>query len=165
MRYFGKRAAAVGGAIGGPSVSPSKSGKASPLTKSEYELMAEFRYTLRRFLRFSEEGVKRAGLTPKQYQALLAIKGFPGRERVTVGEFAERLQIRHNSAVGLADRLAAQGLLAREQADGDRRQVMLALTARGSALLERLAAMHRAELRRLGPELSAVLVRLSSNLE
>jgi DNA-binding MarR family transcriptional regulator len=135
------------------------------MMKAEYETMAEFRYALRRFLRFSEEGVKRAGLTPRQYQALLAIKGFPGRERVTVGEFAERLLIRHHSAVGLADRLVAQDLVAREPSDEDRRQVLLALTPRGAALLEELAVLHRAELRRLGPQLRDVLGRLSEDLE
>ena len=143
----------------------SKTGRKSPLSKAEYEMMAEFRYALRRFLRFSEEGIKQEGLTPRQYQALLAIKGFPGRERVTVGEFAERLQILHNSAVGLVDRLAALGLLAREQADGDRRQVLLSLTADGAALLERLAVTHREELRRLGPEMISVFRRLTAEME
>jgi DNA-binding MarR family transcriptional regulator len=146
-------------------VPQTKTGTKTRLSKSDYETMAEFRYALRRFLRFSEDGVKRAGLTARQYQALLAIKGFPGRERVTVSEFAERLQIRHHSAVELADRLAAQGMLAREQAGEDRRQVHLSLTPRGSALLERLAGLHRDELRRLAPDLIAVFSRLSADLE
>jgi DNA-binding MarR family transcriptional regulator len=135
------------------------------MNKSDYETMAAFRYALRRFLRFSEEGAKRVGLTPRQHQALLAIKGYPGRESVTVGELAERLQVRHHSAVGLADRLAAQGLLTRDQGDPDRRQVLLSLTPRGAELLERLAVVHRDELRRLGPEIVAALGRISDDAD
>jgi DNA-binding MarR family transcriptional regulator len=123
--------------------------------------MARFRYALRRFLRFSEDGAKRVGLTPRQYQALLAIKGFPGRENVTIGELAERLQVVHHSAVGLVDRLAMRGLVTRDQGEGDRRQVHLSLTAHGAELLERLAVIHRDELRRLGPEIISALERLA----
>ena len=81
------------------------------VTKAEYESMAAVRYALRRFLRFSEDGAKAVGLTPQQHQALLAIKGYPARDSVTVGELAERLQVRHHSAVGLVDRLEALGLV------------------------------------------------------
>jgi DNA-binding MarR family transcriptional regulator len=125
--------------------------------------MAAFRYSLRRFLHFSEEGAKSVGLTPRQYQALLTIKGFPGRDRVTVGEFAERLHILHHSAVGLADRLAAQDLVAREQGGADRRQVLLSLTSKGAEVLERLAMIHRDELRRLGPEIISALEKLGDD--
>jgi DNA-binding MarR family transcriptional regulator len=79
------------------------------LLKSQYETLAAFRYALRRFIRFSEGAAQAAGLTAQQYQALLAIKGFPARDKVTVGELAERLQLRHQSAVGLIDRLVAPG--------------------------------------------------------
>ena len=131
------------------------------LSKAEYELLASFRYALRQFLRFSEEAARAADIEPRQHQALLAIKGFPGRDWVTIGELAERLQIRHHSAVGLVDRLVANGLLAREPASDDRRQVHIALTSRGEALLDRLAAAHKAELLRLEPELKELLRRLS----
>jgi DNA-binding MarR family transcriptional regulator len=131
------------------------------MTKAEYETLATFRYALRRFLRFSEIEVEAVGLTPQQYQALLAIKGFPGRDVVAIGELAERLQIRHHSAVGLVDRLALQGLVVREQAPDDKRQVLVSLTPHGAGLLEKLAVMHREELRRIGPELNEVLERLA----
>jgi DNA-binding MarR family transcriptional regulator len=91
---------------------------------------------------------------------LLAIKGFPRRERVTVGGLAERLQIRHQSAVGLANRLAANKLVSRETNAGDRRRVNLALTARGEIVLEKLSAAHRAQLRQIGPEIEMLLRRL-----
>jgi DNA-binding MarR family transcriptional regulator len=81
-----------------------------PVSKAEYEILAEFRYALRQFVAFSEAEAKVVGLSPRQHQALLAIRGFPGRDVVTVGELAERLHIRPNSAVGLVDRLAADGL-------------------------------------------------------
>ena len=135
------------------------------MTKADYEMLAEFRYALRRFLRFSEERVRSAGVTPQQYLALLAIKGFPGRDSVSIGELAERLQVRHHSAVGLVDRLASQGLVARGQAAEDRRQVLISLTPRGAEVLERLAAMHRDELRRIGPALNELFGRLSSEGE
>ncbi len=131
------------------------------ISKVEYEALAKFRYTLRRFLHFSEKAAEQAGLTPQQHQALLAIKGFPGREQITIGELAERLQIRHHSAVGLADRLERQGLIRRVQAQDDRRQVLISLTGNGTNLLEKLSATHREELRRLGPQLHSLLGHIS----
>lgn len=134
---------------------------ARKFTKAQYEQIAAFRFALRQFLRFSEEAAHEAGLTPQQHQALLAIKGFPSRDHVTVGELAERLQIQHHSAVGLADRLVAERLIQREQSQEDRRQVILHLTARGEELLDKLTEVHREELRRIGPDLGALLEKLS----
>jgi DNA-binding MarR family transcriptional regulator len=130
------------------------------ISKADYETLAAFRYALRQFLRFSEEAAETVGLTPQQHQALLAIRGFPGREHVTIGELAERLQIRHHSAVGLVDRLVAQKLVAREPADSDRRQVYVTLTPGGLSALEQLSAVHRAELRRIGPQIRQLLAQL-----
>src|SRR5689334_23499716 len=135
------------------------------LSKAEYELLATFRYALRQFLRFSEEAARAAGIEPQQHQALLAIKGFPERDQITISELADRLQIRHHSAVGLVDRLVAHELLAREPAVGDRRQVYVHLTERGEGLLEQLTMAHQQELRRLGPELRALLGRLSEGVD
>ncbi len=135
------------------------------LNKAEYQLLAAFRYTLRRFLRFSEESARAVGIEPQQHQALLAIKGFPERERMTIGELAERLQIKHHSAVELADRLVSNGLAARELDSADRRQVYLTLTQQGEAVLRQLTTAHREELRRLGPELHVLLSRLSDGTE
>lgn len=131
------------------------------VTREQYETLAAFRYALRLFLRFSEDAAKAVGLTPQQHQALLAIKGFPGRASMTVGELAERLQIRHHSAVGLIDRLTAVKLLARRPSAGDRRQVDLVLTDRGEELLEKLSAAHQAQLERIGPQMAELLNRLS----
>jgi len=135
------------------------------IRKSEYQALAEFRYALRQFLRFSAEAAESVGLTAKQHQALLAIQGFPGRERITISELAERLQIRHHSAVGLVDRLSAQGLLVRERSTEDRRQVHIRLTTKGIKVLERLSTAHREELRRIEPQLRRLLRHLSFNVK
>jgi DNA-binding MarR family transcriptional regulator len=135
------------------------------LSKAQYELLASFRFALRRFLRFSEDAAQASGLTPQQHQALLAIKGFPGRDRVTVGELAERLQIAHHSAVGLIDRLADEKLVVRETSEEDRRKVFIALTKRGEGVLETLSSAHREQLRRLSPEIGALLERLGESEE
>jgi DNA-binding MarR family transcriptional regulator len=132
------------------------------LTKADYELLAEFRWSLRQFLRFSERAARTAGITPQQHQALLAIKGFPGRDRVLIGELAERLQLLHHSAVGLADRLAQGGYIRRELDQADRRRVYLALTTKGEAVLELLSAAHRQQLHQLSPQLRRVLKGLRS---
>jgi DNA-binding MarR family transcriptional regulator len=132
-----------------------------PISKDQYENLATFRYALRQFLRFSEEAVLAVGLTPQQHQALLAIKGFPGRETVTIGELAERLQIKHHSAVGLVDRLVSQSLVMRQPATDDRRQVFLCITPHGTRLLERLTVAHKTELRRVGPILKQLLEHLA----
>src|SRR5580765_6032649 len=127
--------------------------KIKQLSKRQHERLAAFRYALRRFLHFSEEAAQSAGLTPQQHQALLVIKGYPGRECVTVGELAERLQIRHHSTVELVDRLAAQNLVVRSTSAKDRRLVLVQLTRGGDEVLERLSAAHTEQLKTLGPEL------------
>jgi DNA-binding MarR family transcriptional regulator len=131
------------------------------ITKEHYETLAEFRYALRKFLRFSEDAARSAGLTPRHHQAILAIKGFPGRDQVSIGELAERLQIKHHSAVGLVDRLVAEKFVRRVHDENDRRQVNLTLTRQGEAVLEKLSAMHREELKRIAIELNRLLTRLN----
>lgn len=131
------------------------------LAKAEYETLAAFRYTLRHFLDFSRAAAEAAGLTAQQHQALLAIKGYPGREVISVGELAERLAIRHNSSVELIDRLAGQGLIERRHDAADRRLVLLALTPKAESLLATLSAAHRDELRRLRPALTDLLAQLA----
>jgi DNA-binding MarR family transcriptional regulator len=127
------------------------------LDPAEYQKLAEFRYALRRFLSFSESAAAGVGLAAQQYQALLAIKGRGGDDSVTINELAHLLLIKHNSAVGLVDRLEAEGLVKRSVDADDRRKVNLRLTARGSRIFERLATAHREELRRIGPELAEFL--------
>jgi DNA-binding MarR family transcriptional regulator len=131
------------------------------LSKSQYEMLAAFRHALRQFLHFSEQAAHAAGVTPQQHQALLAIKGFPGRDEVTVGELAERLQLRHHSAVGLTDRLVAENLVTRTPSDRDRRRVFVRLTPHGEEVLESLASAHSKQLKRIGPHLNRLLQQFS----
>lgn len=126
-------------------------------SKRDYEVLAEFRYLLREFFRFSENAAQIAGLTPQQHQALLAIKGFPGRDYITVGELANRLQIRHHSAVGLANRLAKERLVVRKRNPEDQREVYLKVTRAGEKILETLSSAHRAELRRIARQIDLLL--------
>jgi DNA-binding MarR family transcriptional regulator len=125
-----------------------------PLTKEDFEALARFRFAIRRYLRSSEEIVRGHGVTPQQYQLLLALKGFPGREWATVRELAERLQLRHHSVVELVNRAQEQGLVQRTAHPDDGRAVQVTLTAQGDDLLARLAVLHRDELRRMESALS-----------
>jgi DNA-binding MarR family transcriptional regulator len=120
-----------------------------PLTKDDFEALARFRFGIRRYLRFSEETVRRHGVTPQQYQLMLALKGFPGREWAVVRELADRLQLRHHSVVELVDRAQAQGLVERTTDPDDARAVRVVLTDAGEHILSRLSALHRDELRRM----------------
>lgn len=131
------------------------------VSQEEYETLAAFRYQLRQFLRFSEEEAQSVGLAPQQHQALLTIKGFPGRDYVTVSELAEWLQIRHHSAVGLVNRLETQGLVIRKAGTEDRRQVYIALTPHGLDLLSELTAAHKEEIRKMRTTLQALLEKVT----
>jgi len=123
------------------------------LKKRDYEALAEYRYAIRRYLRFSEEAVRKFGVTPQQYQIMLAIKGYPGREHANISELAERMQLDHHSTVGLVDRAEERGLIRREQSIEDRRRVNVFLTAEGEDVLRQLVEIHRAELKRMREDL------------
>jgi DNA-binding MarR family transcriptional regulator len=123
--------------------------KQKPPAKPELEALSEFRYQLRRFLHFSEEAAQAEGLTPQQYQLLLHVKGYPGRDWATVSELAERLQVRPHGALALVARCEALGLVCRESGPTDKRQVLVRLSPEGEARLLRLADLHRRELRSL----------------
>ncbi|HTI88840.1 MAG TPA: MarR family transcriptional regulator [Alphaproteobacteria bacterium] len=145
------------------STMPTRRTRAKPRTLSDadYRRLAEFRSVLRQFLAFSETAAHEAGLTPQHHQALLAIRGYAEPSRgLAVGELATLLGIRHHSAVGLVDRLAANGLVRRQEGTADRRRVLVALTPKADALLASLTLTHRDELRRLAPLLRGVLRRL-----
>jgi DNA-binding MarR family transcriptional regulator len=130
------------------------------LDKDDYEKLAEFRLGLRRFLDFSERAAKEMGLTPRQHQALLSIRGHPGKDRVTVGELAAHLLILHHSAVELSSRLEALGLIERKADPEDGRRILLSLTPAADGILTRMSAAHLQELRRIGPRLANLLKTL-----
>ena len=110
--------------------------------------LAEFRYRLRKFLRFSERAARSKGLTPQQHQLLMGVAGFTGRGWATIGELAEFLQERHNAVVGLVQRAEGRGLVRKDRATDDRRVVRVRLLAKGESLLTRLTELHRKELGR-----------------
>lgn len=116
------------------------------MSKEDLERLAQFRYRLRCYLRFSEEVTRREGITPLQYQLMLQIKGFPGREWATVGELADRLQAKHHGVVSLISRCEAAALVKRSIGRSDRRRVEVQLTKKGDKCLLQLASLHRAEL-------------------
>ena len=116
------------------------------LSKREFEALSQFRYQLRRFLRFSEQVTRQRGITPLQYLLLLHIRGFPARDWATVGELAERLQAQHHGVVALISRCEKLGWVSREQGKTDRREVEVHLTARGERMVAKMAQLHRDEL-------------------
>jgi DNA-binding MarR family transcriptional regulator len=117
---------------------------------ADYRALAQLRYEIRKFLAFSEGAARAAGIEPQQHQALLAIAGLPEGIEPTIGALADRLCVQHHTAVALVDKLEQHGWAKRQRATLDRRQVLLRLTPKGSALLARLSALHREQLGAVG---------------
>jgi DNA-binding MarR family transcriptional regulator len=132
------------------------------LTTADYQALAELRHQIRKFLHFSEQAARRAGLEPRQHQLMLGLKGLPHGVRPSIGELAQRLLIEHHSTVELVNRLAKGGYVQRDRAGEDRRAVLVSLTRKGEKILRELSLDHRAELRVQGPALTAALRRTMS---
>jgi DNA-binding MarR family transcriptional regulator len=130
-------------------------------TQADYEALSEFRYQIRCFLEFSQNAAEAAGLAPRQHQALLAIRGYPGGGPIAIGDLAERLCIKHHTAVGLIDRLVAAELVKRVVDPADHRRVLLKLTKRAEKHLADLSAVHLGELSRIEPLLLQIFARNS----
>jgi DNA-binding MarR family transcriptional regulator len=126
------------------------------LNNQQYEQLLAFRVTLRRFLRWSKEQVAAVGLTPAQHQLLLVVRGRPDPRGPTIGEVASDLLIRHHSAVQLADRVEALGLIRRRRDEDDRRVVRLRLTRAGERRVAAISAAHLEQIRRLAAAAAAV---------
>lgn len=135
------------------------------LGDEEFAALAAFRFALRTFLRFSEQAAEAVGLTGQHYQAMLVVRSIPSPQEATINELARQLLIKHNSAVGLVDRLVAQELLVRLPSKEDKRKVKLQLTAKGARTLSRLVTTHRDELSRSGPRLQELLKRAASGMQ
>lgn len=126
------------------------------LGQSDFQHLLELRTGLRRFLRWSEQQAKAAGLTAAQHQLLLAIRGHPDPAGPTIGEIADYLVLRHHSAVGLVDRAVKDGLV-RRNPDPDSKSVVRVTLARvGSAKLDALAEAHVQEIAHLAPTMRAL---------
>lgn len=128
------------------------------ITSKGYRNLAAFRYEIRKFLAFSEEAARVAGIEPQQHQLLLALRGLPDGARPTIGTIAERLCVKHHTAVGLVDKLERRGWLKRERSSLDRREVLLSLTLEAEALLGRLSVLHERQLAEVGPRMVSALV-------
>lgn len=124
---------------------------------SDYRSLAAFRYEMRKFLAFSERAARAAGIEPQQHQLLLALRGLPEDLRPTIGSVAERLCVQHHTAVALVDKLEGHGFVVRERGTEDKREVLLRLTPKGNAILRSLSALHRAQLKEVGPKLVGAL--------
>jgi len=130
------------------------------LSGEDYQLLAAFRKTLREFLHFSEEAAVEAGVTPKQHQAMLLIRGTLGDQSVIIRDLAQHLHIKHQSAVGLFNRMEKADLILKEHDPADRRRIFLRLTRRGEHLLAGLSSAHKSELKRIGPTLDVILKKI-----
>jgi DNA-binding MarR family transcriptional regulator len=130
------------------------------LSLPNFKAMAELRYQIRRFLRFSENAARQSGIEPQQHQLLMAVKGLPDGAKPTISVLAERMQLQHHSTVELIDRLVEKGFLCRLRAADDRRQVLVKLTHDGEQFLEKLALHHLHELQSVGPRFVRVLQSL-----
>jgi DNA-binding MarR family transcriptional regulator len=137
-------------------------GQPKALNQAEYAALAEFRYQIRKYLRFMEEKARKAGQNPQQYQLILALKGLPKGTGPSISALAERMQLNHNSMVELVDRCEKRGLVRRSRSGSDRRQVDLAITSEGDAFLRALASAGREELRSVGPILAGQIQHLIS---
>jgi DNA-binding MarR family transcriptional regulator len=132
----------------------------TPPHRPDYKAMAELRYQIRRFLRFSENAARQAGIEPQQHQLLLAVRGLPDGIKPTIGVLAERMQLQHHSTVELIDRLVERGFLLRLRSTDDRRQVLVKLTHNGEEFLQKLSLHHLQELQSAGPAFVRVLQNL-----
>ena len=130
------------------------------ITADDYRALAEFRYEIRKFLIVSERIARGAGLQPQQYTMLLALRGLPPDCEPTIVVLAERLQIRHNTAVELVNRLARRDLVRRYRSKSDSRKMLIQLTPAGDLLIEKLVRRRFDELVSGQPVLVKALNRI-----
>lgn len=130
---------------------------------NEIQLLAKFRYEIRRFLQFSEQAAAEAGLQPQQHQLLLQIAGAPDDTLVTISYIADVMGLRHHTVVELSKRCELAGLVRRTPDLNDRRCVVLELTAQGQDALRQLSDVHAQQLRELAPTLIRALTRIRNS--
>ncbi len=132
-------------------------GSLAKITNTDYRSLAAFRFEIRKFLAFSEKAARSVGIEPQQHQLLLAVRGLSADTRPTIRSVAERLCVKHHTAVALVDKLEQRGLLTRERGSEDKREVLLRLTVEGEAMLRELSELHRDQLRTVGPAMVSAL--------
>jgi len=143
------------------SAKPSKTAagkrRSARLSDAEYAALGQFRWSMRQFLQFSEEGAREQGISSQQHQALLAIRSHPGPEALTIGGLAERLFIKNHSALELVARMAENGLVERTASDEDRRRVLLRILPRGAEILETISLRNLGQLNETAEILAEIL--------
>jgi len=122
---------------------------AKEITTAEYQALAELRYLLRKFVGEGDAAARAAGL--------------PVGVEATIRTLAERLALKHHSAVELIDRLEAHGYVRRSRGRDDRRRVLVTLLPRGEKLLEQVARDRIGELRASGAALVNAISALLEN--
>ena len=130
------------------------------ITSDEYRALAELRYRIRHFVREGDVVAQAAGLEPQQYLLLLAIRGLPADQEATIRTLADRLALKHHSAVELIDRLETRGYVRRARGRDDRRRVLVSLLPRGERILEQVARHRIGELRSTGHALVQAIDQL-----
>ena len=133
------------------------------ISDTEYRALAELRYRIRHFLQEGDAAAQRSNLEPQQYLMLLAIRGLPQGAVATINTLAERMALKHHSAVELIDRLESHGLVRRSRSEGDKREVRVSLQAQGSKLLERVARERLGELQASGAALANAISALAQH--
>jgi DNA-binding MarR family transcriptional regulator len=133
---------------------------AGEITNAEYRALAELRHRIRLFLKEGDATARLAGLEPQQYLMLLAIRGLPANTEASIRTLAERLALKHHSAVELIDRLEKHGYVRRKRSRNDRRQVLISMQPRGMRLLDEVARQRISELRASGTALVASIEAL-----
>jgi len=137
-----------------------RKGKVTSLDWARLADLAEFRYQLRRFVGFSEAECEAAGVSAQQYQLLQVVATVPDDKESSISYIAERMVVRHNTAVELVDRAEKAGLVHRVADSSDHRRSLVEITARGNELLAELVPIHLAEVRTENLELLRSLERL-----
>lgn len=132
---------------------------------SEYAALAELRYRIRQFVQGSDHAALAAGIEPQQYQMLLVIRGLSNQDEASIGRLAERMLLRHHSAVGLIDRLESQGFVRRTRSSTDLRRVRVSLLPRGKRVLEDIVRQRLDELRDRGHAFVAAIAAILDESE
>jgi DNA-binding MarR family transcriptional regulator len=130
------------------------------VTTTRLRKLAEFRFQLRKFIRFSEIAAEAAGISVQQYQMLQVIAAMPEGHGASISYLADRMILRHNSAVELVDRAVRAGMVRRETDDEDLRRSLVRLTPDGESVLEKLIPSHLHELEVRGHEIIAAMEAL-----
>lgn len=123
------------------------------ISRDDYQALAEFRYELRKFIHFSEQTARAAGIEPQQHQLLLVVKGIAEEKLPAISYISERLQLQHHSTVELIDRLEEHGLVERHRDELDQRRVLIHITPQGEEVLQELSLHNLEELRTAIPSL------------